>query len=112
MLTFKTCDSYTDMGCSDHVHIVRSISDSQSCLLWVTSTHHANDLSFLFGTDATSKDDIGAFTQVDELFDQIIILLDRRQGFSSNNNCVISRLLGQTLISQSLDNLDSDALWL
>lgn len=100
------------MSCSDHVDIVCSISNSQSCLLWVTSTHHANDLSFLLGTDATSKDDISALTQVNELFDQIIILLDRRQGFSSNNNCVISCLLGKTLISESLDNLNPDALWL
>jgi len=78
LLTFQSSDSYSNMSCCDHVDIVSSIADGQSCLFRVTIAHHANNFSFLLGADTASQNHVGTFAEVYKLLHQVIILLNRR----------------------------------
>ena len=76
LLAFQTRDANSDVRRSDHVYIIGSISYSKGSFFGVSSTHHANYFSFLFGTDTAGEHDISTLTEVNELLNKIIILLD------------------------------------
>ena len=97
------------MRSRDHVHIVSTITNRQRRLVLVPCTHHLYNLCLLFGTDTTGKDDVCSFTQVNELFYEVFILLDCCKGLTRDHNCVITRLLCHTLLAQSFDYLYSRA---
>ena len=62
LLTFEASYAYSNMGCCDHVYIIGSVAYRKSCFQWITSSHHYNDVSFLFRTYATCKHYISTFT--------------------------------------------------
>ena len=69
LLTFKAGDANANVGRCDHIHIISSITDRKCCFVRVTSTHHPDDFSLLFGANATGENDIGTFAQVNKFFD-------------------------------------------
>ena len=76
LLTFESRYSYSDMCSCDHIYIISTVTDGQSCLLRITSTHHANNLCLLHGADTASEDHICTFTEVNEFFNKVIIRLN------------------------------------
>ena len=76
MLALQTSDSDSNVSGSNHVHVIGTITYGESSFLWVTSTHHANDLRFLLGADTAGENNICTFAEVNKLFDQIIVLLN------------------------------------
>ena len=56
------------MSSSDHVDVIRAISDRNCVLFWITLAHHLYDLSFLLGADSAGEYNICPFAEVNELF--------------------------------------------
>ena len=110
LLTLQSGNTNSDVRRSDHVDVIGPITYREGIFILIASTHHANNFSFLFGADAAGENDISAFTEVNEFLDQVIVLLNRLQGFTGDNHSVVSSLFGQTLVAERLYNLDPDFL--
>ncbi len=62
-----------------------------------------HDLSFLFRTDATSENNVGAFAQIDEFFYKFWVLLNCGKAFTSDDYRIVTRLFRQILLSFEFD---------
>ena len=69
LLAFKATNADSNVRRSNHVYVIGSITNGQGGFFWVTSTHHANNLGFLFGADAACENHIRTLAEVNKLFD-------------------------------------------
>ena len=93
------------MRCCDHIYIVSTIADCQSCLLWGSFTNHLDDLRLLQGTHSAGEDYICIVTEFYEIILQAWNLLDLSQCVASNDHCIVTPFLGYVLLSQEIVQL-------
>ena len=98
MLSLKAADTDANMRCVDHIDIVCSVTDRKSSLGWIAVLDELDDFSLLLWTHSASEHDIGPFTEVNEPGLDPPVLLDERQGLTSDNHGVVTDLLRLALL--------------
>jgi len=91
---------------SDHIHIIGSISDGQCDTFRIFSPHHFDHLCLLFGRHTTSENHICPHAQFNEFIHQTFVVLDCGERFSCDHHSIISSLLGDFLLRQSVIDLN------
>ena len=110
LLTFKTAYTNTDVRSVNHIDIVCTVSNSQSCFVLISVPDHKNYFCLLLRTHATSKHNRGPFTEVDKLFFDILIRLNEWESFTSYNHCIFRGSLRLTLFVLEVRELVFDLI--
>ena len=68
LCALQSRDANANVRRINHVHVVSTITDGEATTVWVSFSHHFDDLCLLLWTHTAGKNCIRLLTQIQEVF--------------------------------------------